>query len=66
MISKEVFEILTDEVMDLHEKTRAENLSFEEFYKDMEKIRKKHNISEREMAHYLEFMNTHLRGDLDA
>lgn len=66
MISEELFETLTDEVMDLHEKTRAENLSFEEFYKDMEKIRKKHNISEGDMAHYLEFMNTHLRGDLDA
>lgn len=66
MISKELFETITDEVMDLYEKTREENLSFDEFYKDMEKIRKKHNIPEGEMAHYLEFMNARLRGDLDA
>lgn len=66
MMLKELFETLTDEVMDLYEKTRAENLSFDEFYKEIEEIRNKHNISEGEMAHYLDFLNAHSRGDLDA
>ena len=66
MISKELFEVLTEEVIDLHEKTRVENLSFDDFYKEMEKIRNKHNISEFEMAYYIEFLNDHFRGGLDA
>ena len=66
MISEELFEVLTEEVIDLHEKTRVENLSFDDFYKEMEKIRNKHNISEFEMAHYIEFLNLSLKGDLDA
>ncbi len=66
MISKEVFEVLTEEVLDLYEKTRAEKLSFNEFYKEMEKLRKKHNISKGEMADYIGFMNAHFTGDLDA
>lgn len=66
MISKEVLEVLTDEVFDLYEKTRAEKLSYDEFHKEIEEIRNKHNISEGEMAHYLEFLNARLKGDFDA
>lgn len=66
MISKEVFEILTEEVITLFERTRAEHLGYEEFHKEIEEIRNKHNISEGEMAHYLEFLNARLKGDLDA
>lgn len=66
MISKEIFEVLTDEVLDLYEKTRAENLSYDKFCEEMEKIRNKHNISKGEMADYIGFMNAHFTGDLDA
>lgn len=66
MISKEVFEVLTDEVFDLYEKTRAEKLSYDKFCEEMEKIRNKYNISKLEMADYLRFINAHMRGDLDA
>lgn len=66
MISKELFVTLTDQVLDLYEKVIVENLSYDKFCEEMEKIRNKHNISKLEMADYLRFINAHMRGDLDA
>ena len=65
-MSKELFETLTDEVIVLYEKTRAENLNYDAFYKELEEIRNKHNISKGEMADYLGFMNAYMMGDLNA